>query len=238
MEELDYYLYGVGSVLVEEFALGSDHTTVGLRSALWTNGGWRSAASFSRYLRTDPATLAELTPTDRAGAQAALRNGRSPGGEPVGQGALRKAGPHGAELAGRGALGNGRPHGEPAGAGGPELPDEAALRLKFVDYEVFASAPPLRLGPAEPPEGFHEKRLYRVLFAKDLRVSLPAGSREVGDDHFSWTLRRVGNGIAWGLDVTALLRTGADRTVREMLRELTRTVRKQGLIPVVTERFA
>jgi hypothetical protein len=193
MEELDYYRYGAGGVLVEEFARGSDHTTVGLRSALWTDGGWRSAASFSRFLRTDPAALAQLTPTDRAGAAAALAS---------------------------------------------PLPDEAALRSAFLDYEAFASAPPLRLGPAQPPDGFHERRHYRVLFAKDLRVDLPAGSRDVGDDHFGWTLRRVGDGIAWGLDVTALLRTGADRAVPEILRELTSAVRKQGLIPVLTERFA
>jgi len=192
MEELDYYLYGAGGVLVEEFVFGRDHTTVGLHSALWTGGGWRSAASFSRLLRTDPAALAELTPTDRAGAAAVLT--------------------------------------------GP-LPQEAALRSSFLDYEAFASAPPLRLGPAEPPEGFHERRHYRVLFAKELRVDLPAGSRDVGDDHFSWTLRRVGNGIAWGLYLTALLRTGADHAVREMLRELTSAVRKQGLIPVLIERF-
>ena len=193
MAELDYYRYGTGGVLVEEFAFGSDHTTVGLHAALWTGCGWRSAASFSRLLRTDPAALAGLTPTDRAGAAAALT--------------------------------------------GP-LPDEAALRSTFLDYEAFASAPPLRLGATDPPDGFRERRHYRVLFAKDLPVDVPAGGRDVDGDRFGWTLRRVGNGVAWGLDVTALLATGADHAVPEILRELTATVRKQGLIPVLTERFA
>nr|WP_296071353.1 hypothetical protein [uncultured Actinoplanes sp.] len=197
MEELDYYRYGAGGVLAEEFVRGRDHTTVGLRSALWTGDGWRSAASFSRRVRTDPAVLAAVTPTDRAGAGAALR-----------------------EL------------------GGGPLPDEAALRDQFGGYEAFAVVPPLRLGPAEPPDGFHERRIYRVLFAKELTVDRFEGHREAGDDRFAWTLRRVGNGIAWALDVTVLLAAGADHTVRPMLRELTSAVRKQGLIPVLTERFA
>jgi len=197
MDELDYYRFGVGGVLAEEFVRGRDHTTVGLRSALWTRGGWRSAASVSRSVRTDPAVLAAVTPTDRAGAEAALR-----------------------EL------------------GGGPLPDEAALRDHFADYEAFAVVSPLLLGPAEPPDGFHEKRVYRVLFARDLRADRFEGHRQVGADRFAWTLRRVGNGIATALDVTVSLATGADHTVRPMLRELTSAVRKQGFVPVMTERFA
>ena len=42
------------------------------------------------------------------------------------------------------------------------------MRTYFVTIRPFATAPPLRLGPAQPPEGFQERRVYRVLFAKDL----------------------------------------------------------------------
>jgi hypothetical protein len=52
--------------------------------------------------------------------------------------------------------------------GAGRLQAEAVLRTYFRDYERFATAPPLRLGPTQAPDGFHEKRFYRVLFAKDL----------------------------------------------------------------------
>lgn len=54
--------------------------------------------------------------------------------------------------------------------GAGQLPAEAVLRTYFRDHQPFATAPPLRLGPTDPPDGFHEKRVYRVLFAKDLRA--------------------------------------------------------------------
>ncbi|GIJ56332.1 hypothetical protein [Virgisporangium aurantiacum] len=208
---MDYSLLSHG-LLVEEFVYGDDHTTVGLRVLTWTRADprWLSTPSFGRAVRTDPDLLAGVTPTDRAGAERAYR----------------------------------------ALAGG-ELPDEAALRARFVGHEPFATAPPLRLGPTDPPAGFREKRVYRVLFAKEPAGAAPgAGSRTVGGDHFSWDVRRVGRGVAWALDVTVLLAgdTGdagdaddaddADDTVGPVLRDLTAAVRRHGLVPVTTERFA
>ncbi|GIF68389.1 hypothetical protein Ais01nite_64240 [Asanoa ishikariensis] len=120
--------------------------------------------------------------------------------------------------------------------GGGSLPDEAALR-SVAGHEPLPIAAPLRLGPVEAPDGFHERRVYRVLFAKDLDAAPGTShSRRIGDDLVRWTLRRVG-GIAWGLDVTVLLATDADDIVGPVLRELTDTARRQGLVPVTTERF-
>ncbi|SNT36976.1 hypothetical protein SAMN05421812_10574 [Asanoa hainanensis] len=189
---MDYYLLGDG-VLVEEFVRAPDHSTVGLRGAVW-RGHW--SASSGLALRADPESLARLTPTDRAGGESAYRR-----------------------------------------LGGGSLPDEAALR-SLAGYEPFPTSAPLRLGPAEAPDGFRERRVYRVLFAKDLAMDPgPEHSRRIGDDLVSWTLRRVG-GIAWGLDVTVLLATDADHAVGPLLRELTETVRRQGLVPLTTERFS
>jgi hypothetical protein len=230
--ELDYYLLlaptarersrVIEGVLVEEFARGRDHSTVGLSAAIWTadDPRWLSCASLSRTIRTDTEALARVVPTDRGGAELAYRRL----------------------------------------CGGP-LPGEAAPRSSFLDHESLAAAPPLRLRPVDAPDGFQEKRLYRTLFAKDLHADqltalgscwspprdergagpstpeLPAGSRTVGDDLFAWGLRRIGPGIAWGLDVTVLLAAGRDHTVGPVLHELTQTVRRHGLIPVTTERF-
>lgn len=142
--------------------------------------------------------------------------------------------------------------------GAGRLPAEPVLRTHFRDHEVFAAAAPLRLGPADPPAGCHERRIYRVLFAKDLpddrladlaarwgRLAgdagargMPAGRLRTGADRFSWQLRRVGRTIAWSLDLTVLLATADDGAVGPLLRELTSAVRGHGLIPVTTERFA
>lgn len=119
----------------------------------------------------------------------------------------------------------------------PGLAAEEELRTHFLDYQPFATSSPLRLRPVEAPEGYRERRVYRVLFAKDLRGDFPAGRRTVGADHFSWTLRRVGSGLGWGLDVTVLLATAADDTVGPLLDELTGALRRRGLVPVTTERF-
>jgi hypothetical protein len=231
---LDYYLLlarteganptaEVEGILAEEFVRDHDHSTVGLHGTVWTRteSRWLSAASFSRALRTDPDLLARVVPTDRSGAEAAYRR-----------------------------------------LGGGPMPAEAALRAGFLDYEPFATAAPLRLGPAHMPDGFCEKRVYRVLFAKDLRADqlaalsaswrttpdrddadqlvsgMPAGRRTAGEDLFTWNLRRVGRGIAWALDVTVLLATSADDEVGPMLQNLTVVMRRQGLVPVTTERFA
>ncbi|SCE81201.1 hypothetical protein GA0070607_1871 [Micromonospora coriariae] len=147
--------------------------------------------------------------------------------------------------------------------GGGQLPSEAVLRTYFRDHQPFASAPPLRLGPAQPPTGFHERRVYRVLFAKDLRADqveslrtlwrttgdgAPADPRSPGavvagcldedGDRFAWDVRRVGSGLAWCLDVTVLLRTKASGTLGSTLHNLTTVMRQHGLIPVTTERFS
>jgi hypothetical protein len=62
-------------LLVEEFIRGDDHVTLGLTGLLWTASAriWRDAATFGRDLRTDPALLDRVTPTDRAGAADAYR---------------------------------------------------------------------------------------------------------------------------------------------------------------------
>ena len=141
--------------------------------------------------------------------------------------------------------------------GGGQLPDETVLRTHFLDHQPIATAPPLRLGPAQPPAGFHERRVYRVLFAKDLRAeqvaslrtawrtpaggtgaSAASGRLDEDGDQFTWDLRRVGHSLAWCLDVTALLRTDATVALGSTLSELTNVLRQHGLIPVTTERFS
>ncbi|MBQ0904755.1 hypothetical protein [Micromonospora sp. U21] len=144
--------------------------------------------------------------------------------------------------------------------GGGQLPPEAVLRTYFRDHQPFATAPPLRLGPAHPPAGFHERRVYRILFAKDLREdhvtslrtlwqstvdgtprspgSVVAGRLDQGDDQFAWDVRRVGRDVAWCLDVTVLLRDGPSAALSATLHELTNVMRQHGLVPVMTERFS
>ncbi|MGI5525359.1 hypothetical protein ACQEUX_31075 [Micromonospora sp. CA-259024] len=140
---------------------------------------------------------------------------------------------------------------------GGQLPDEAALRTYFLDHQPIASAPPLRLGPAQPPAGFQEQRVYRVLFAKDLSTeqvtnlraiwqtpvggtsaAAASGHLEKHGDQLTWELRHVGHTLAWCLDVTALLRTDVTEAVGSTLSELTNVMRQHGLIPVTTERFS
>jgi hypothetical protein len=123
-------------------------------------------------------------------------------------------------------------------AGHGRLPNEATLRSLFLDYEPLSSAPPLRLGPADVPGGFREKRLYRILLAKEPRSPLGDGRRTLHDDRFSWTARRVGNGLAWALDVTVLLAGPGHASIGPVLRELTDAARLRGLVHVTTERFS
>ncbi|GLZ57309.1 hypothetical protein [Micromonospora sp. NBRC 107095] len=228
--QLDYYLVGVSDststvegIVVEEFTRDRDLVTTGLDSAAWTpQAGWWSSGALSRDIRTNPQMLARVVPTSRRQAEDVHR-----------------------------ALGGG------------QLPDEALLRTHFLDHQPIASAPPLRLGPAQPPAGFHERRVYRVLFAKDLRpeqvaalrtawrtpaagtsaspgtsASVASGHLDGHGDQFSWDLRRVGHTLAWGLDVTALLATGATAALGSTVSALTNVLRQHGLIPVTTERFS
>ncbi|MCG5434682.1 hypothetical protein [Micromonospora foliorum] len=141
--------------------------------------------------------------------------------------------------------------------GGGRLPDEAVLRTYFLDHQPIAATPPLRLGPAQPPADFHERRVYRVLFARDLRAEQVAnlqalwrtpvdgtnaaaasGHLDKNGDHITWDLRRVGGTLAWCLDVTVLMRTDCAEAVGSALSDLTAVLRQHGLIPVTTERFA
>jgi hypothetical protein len=144
--------------------------------------------------------------------------------------------------------------------GGGTLPEEALLRNNFHDYTAFPATAALTFAPASVPAGFAERRLYRVLFAKQLtqagpenlralwRAALlePSGPdervlatarRRTGDDVYTWDLRSIGPRLACCLDVTALLRAATSTTVGPVLGELTEAVRQQGLIPVTTERF-
>lgn len=223
---LDYYLLLDGpdgpaeraeAVVVEEFVRAPGWWTVGLGSALWTPAaGWRSSASFSQAMRAAPEVRARVRPVAR---DAADRTHRRLGGGP--------------------------------------LPDERALRTHLHDRQVFPATAPLRLGDPQPPDGCHERRVYRVLFAGDLPADrmaglaarwrpagaptgdgLPAGHGSFGDDRFSWTMRRIGGGVAWAVDLTVELARAADDTVGPVLHELTSTVRLAGLIPVTTERFS
>ncbi|MEU8087317.1 hypothetical protein AB0B57_27365 [Micromonospora sp. NPDC049101] len=141
--------------------------------------------------------------------------------------------------------------------GGGQLPDEAVLRSYFLAHQPIPTAAPLRLGPDQPPAGYRERRVYRVLFAKDLHpdqvtslraswrtpvdatsTSAASGHLETNVDRFSWELRRVGHTRAWALDVIVLLGTAADDVVGSALSDLTRVLRQHGLIPVTTERFS
>ncbi|MFF0150253.1 hypothetical protein [Micromonospora sp. NPDC005203] len=141
--------------------------------------------------------------------------------------------------------------------GGGQLPDDTELRSYFLVHQPIPTTTPLRLGPAQPPAGWHERRVYRVLFAKDLRpdqvtslwaswrtpvdatgASAASGHLEKGGDRFDWELRRVAHTRAWALDVTVLLGAEADATVGSTLSDLTTVLRQHGLIPVTTERFS
>ncbi|MEV1331304.1 hypothetical protein AB0J20_17215 [Micromonospora costi] len=141
--------------------------------------------------------------------------------------------------------------------GGGPLPGEPSLRDRFGDRQTFPAAAPLLLASPAAPEGCHERRVYRTLFAGDLPADrgaelaarwpaghhapagvLAAGRRRVGGDDHTWALRRIGGGVAWAVDLTVALATAADHSVGPVLHELTTVVRLAGLIPATTERFA
>jgi hypothetical protein len=145
--------------------------------------------------------------------------------------------------------------------GGGELPTEPALRSYFPDSVPLTSSTPLRLDATDIPAGYHDKRIYRILFANDLtpqrvaqlwdawRMTTASGPADpdgrvigtatlsVGDDLFSWDLRQVGRGIAWCLDVTVCLGGGPGNAIEPVLRQLTAVMRRHGLLPMTIERF-
>jgi hypothetical protein len=146
--------------------------------------------------------------------------------------------------------------------GAGELPDEATLCTYFHDYEPLAASAPLRLSRPQVPYGFHDRRVYRILFANELSPDrlanlrsvwqmAPAdgladpGARVIGSAHlpvandlFTWDLRRIGPGVAWCLDLTAYLGGSSANAIGPVLRELTTVMRQHGLIPVTIERFS
>ncbi|WP_203924176.1 hypothetical protein [Rugosimonospora africana] len=146
--------------------------------------------------------------------------------------------------------------------GGGDLPDETTLRTHFDGYEPLADSAPLHLGSGDVPDGFIDKRVYRILFAKELSAErlanlvtlwqlapvddltdprarvLGTASRHVSDDVFTWDLRRIGASVAWCVDLTAYLRDSSGSGIGPMLRELRTDMRRQGLIPVTVERFS
>lgn len=235
--ELDYYVITSettapaappAGIVVEEFVLADDGTATGLNGAAWTrtdgaaDGTWWSSAEFTRAMRADPKLRGRVVAVSRHDAEAAYRR---------------------------------------LGAG--ELPGETTLRTHFHDTLPFDGSAPLRLGPPDVPEGFHDRRVYRILFAGDLSevglANLSAAWRmraadddargrvvgtacvSVADDLFSWDLRRVGEGAAWSVDLTACLAgpyAQAGDVIRRLLRELTTAMRREGLIPVTIERFS
>ncbi|NJC71243.1 hypothetical protein HC031_16200 [Planosporangium thailandense] len=224
---LDYYLiHGSAGepevILVEEFVLGEDHSAVRLDSAGWTSTDrrWRGSAAVSRGIRVDANLRSRVVATSRPDVEIIFRQ-----------------------------------------LGGGELPDEETLRGYVHDGEPLSTSAPLRLGSGRAAAGFREKRVYRILFANDLGADglaiLQAGWRmtrpenvadpqgrvvgtahlHVGDDSFAWDLRRIGIGAAWCVDLTANLVSRGD-AIGPLLRELTTTMRRQGLIPVTIERFS
>jgi hypothetical protein len=100
--------------------------------------------------------------------------------------------------------------------GGGALPDESQLRQRLREYEPLNTAPPLRLGLTDAP-------YYRILFAG-----------EPADDTAHPRLRRIGNGLAWCVDIAAPegVNVGAE------LRAARQAMRRNGLIPVTIERFS
>jgi hypothetical protein len=142
--------------------------------------------------------------------------------------------------------------------GGGDLPDETTLRTTFADAPVEPVPAPLRLGRPEVAPGFHETRIYRILFANDLGTDGLAAVREswqmtctdpgaavvgtarrrISGDLFVWDLRRIGGVGAWCLDVTVNLAGSDDEAVGLVLRGLTTQMRAQGLIPVTIDRFS
>ncbi|WP_084517033.1 hypothetical protein [Microtetraspora niveoalba] len=148
------------------------------------------------------------------------------------------------------------------GLGAGELPGETTLRTRFRDTASLPGSPPLLLTPPEIPEGFHEKRLYRILFAGEPRperlaplarvwgIELTADAADprarvlgtarsqVAGDVFTWELRRIGPGAASCVDLTACLGDPPSGALGPLLRELRTAMRRERLIPVTIERFS
>ncbi|WP_432923985.1 hypothetical protein ACQPZZ_28205 [Microbispora sp. CA-135349] len=143
------------------------------------------------------------------------------------------------------------------GLGGGELPGETRLRALFHDHQPLPDSPPLRLSPPRVPDGFHDTRVYRLLFAGEPHLPRLADvvtlAGEAGDprtrvigtgelrtdpDVFTWEVRRIGPGVACCLDLTAHLGTASGQALGPLLRRLTTAMRHAGPVPVTVERFS
>ncbi|GGO20979.1 hypothetical protein [Microbispora bryophytorum] len=141
--------------------------------------------------------------------------------------------------------------------GGGELPGETRLRALFHDHQPLPDSPPLRLSPPRVDDGFHDTRVYRVLFAGEPHLSRLAdvvtlaveagdprtrvvgtGELRTASDVFTWDVRRIGPGAACSVDLTAHLGTTSDEPLRPLLRRLTTVMRYAGAVPVTVERFS
>ncbi|TQS28951.1 hypothetical protein [Microbispora sp. KK1-11] len=141
--------------------------------------------------------------------------------------------------------------------GGGELPGETRLRALFRDHQPLPDAPPLRLGPPRVPDGFHDTRVYRLLFAGEPRLPrladvvtlageaddprtrvIGSGELRTDPDVFTWQVRRIGPGVACCLDLTAHLGTASGQALGPLLRRLTTAMRHAGPVPVTVERFS
>lgn len=230
---LDYYLVYASPVngnsavpegiLVEEFMLADDYSAAGLVSVGWSSPDrrWRASSDTSRRIRTDALLRRRVVPVARQTAEVFYR-----------------------------------------GLAGEDLPDEAALSAYCRVGAPMSMPAPLRLSAARVTAGFHETRLYRILFANELNPGalanlravwrmtttgdpadppvrvLGTAGRRIGGDAFSWDLRRLGAMDAWCVDLTVDLADSRDGAVGPLLRELTTTMRAQGLIPVTIDRFS
>ncbi|MFG1821162.1 hypothetical protein ACGFIJ_01625 [Microbispora bryophytorum] len=140
---------------------------------------------------------------------------------------------------------------------GGELPGETRLRALFHDHQPLPASPPLRLNPPRVPDGFHDTRVYRVLFAGEPHLSRLAdvvtlaveaedpqirvvgtGELRTALDVFTWDVRRIGPGTACSVDLTAHLGTTSDEPLGPLLRRLTTVMRHAGAVPVTVERFS
>ncbi|MGC4858766.1 hypothetical protein [Micromonospora sp. DT41] len=224
---LHYYVVHDGAgvpegLLVEEFLLAADYSTVGLVSGGWSRpeGRWYEASATSWRIRVDAVLRKRVTPVGRPAAAALYQNlcgadlpdedavraffGASPAQPPPSSLRLSDSGPR------------------------PGFRETRVYRILFTD-ELSADGlaalseawqMPITGDPADP----------------EVRV-LGEVRRQVSGDAFRWELRRVAAGAAYGLDVACDLLGERDEAVGVLLRGLTTQMRQQGMIPVTVDRF-
>lgn len=146
--------------------------------------------------------------------------------------------------------------------GADALPGEELLRTYFDEGQTLSTSAPLRLTAAQPAPGFHESRIYRILFANELDAQgladvqatwamtivadpedprarvIGTSTQDVDGDRFTWDLRRIGTGVAWCLDLTVHVADGRGVAIEPVLRGLINEMRQHRLIPAVVERLS